>query len=80
MTFECVAYEKSGGVAVVTLDRPDVSNAIDERMRDELSRVWSDFKRDDDCRVAVVTGSGEHFCAGLDHRAWPGRGASTAGC
>jgi enoyl-CoA hydratase len=57
---------QADGVLLVTLNRPDVLNAADERMHRELATVWSDISRDAETRVAVVTGAGRAFSAGGD--------------
>ncbi|HLH59693.1 MAG TPA: enoyl-CoA hydratase/isomerase family protein [Streptosporangiaceae bacterium] len=54
------------GVLLITLNRPEKYNATNEVMHGELARVWSDISRDDDVRVAVVTGAGKAFSAGGD--------------
>ncbi len=54
------------GVLLITLNRPDSYNAADEIMHAELARVWTDVARDDQARVAVVTGAGRAFSAGGD--------------
>jgi enoyl-CoA hydratase len=54
------------GVLLITLNRPDSYNAADETMHSELARVWTDVGRDDQARVAVVTGAGKAFSAGGD--------------
>jgi dehydration protein DpgD len=64
-----VQYDKSGHVATVTLDRPDVLNAMDLRMHEELGEVWDDVESDDGVRVAVLTGTGDRaFSVGQDLR------------
>jgi enoyl-CoA hydratase len=55
-----------GGVLLVTLDRPEVLNAAHEPMHAELAEVWADIGRDEQTRVAVVTGAGRAFSAGGD--------------
>jgi enoyl-CoA hydratase len=65
--FETVLYEKNGGVAYVTLNRPQALNAYNVQMRDDLYEVLSAIKIDDEVRVAVFSGAGEKaFCAGAD--------------
>ncbi|HEV2450593.1 MAG TPA: enoyl-CoA hydratase/isomerase family protein [Streptosporangiaceae bacterium] len=54
------------GVLLITLNRPDSYNAADEVMHSELATVWTDVARDDQARVAVVTGAGKAFSAGGD--------------
>ncbi len=63
-----VLYEKrDGGVAWVTLNRPDVLNAINMRMRDELWELMHAVRDDPDVRVVVFKGAGERaFSAGAD--------------
>jgi dehydration protein DpgD len=64
-----VRYEKRGHVAYVTLDRPEVLNAMDLRTHEELGVVWDDAEADDDVRVVVLTGAGDRsFSVGQDLR------------
>ena len=54
-------------VATVTIDRPDVLNAIDLATEAELQRIWSELERDDSVRLVVLTGAGDRaFCVGAD--------------
>jgi enoyl-CoA hydratase/carnithine racemase len=65
--FETLLLEIAEGVATVTLNRPEVLNAFDERMQDELAALWQRLRSDDDVRAVVLTGSGEQaFCVGID--------------
>ena len=74
MELEHLIYEKRGHIAVVTLNRPEVNNSTNAKMRQELSDVWTDFKYDDDMLVAVLTGAGEQaFCTGMDRTERPAR-------
>lgn len=69
MTSQTIRYELSEGVAILTLDRPDVLNAMNNPMRAELLEVFSRLRTDEDVRVVIVTGAGERaFCAGADIR------------
>lgn len=62
-----VRYEKKDHVAYVTLNRPDVLNAMDLRTHEELAEVWDDVEADREVRVAVLTGAGDRaFCVGQD--------------
>jgi len=62
-----VKYEKRDRIAVITLNRPRVLNAINLALMEELNRVVVDFQNDDGLLVAIVTGAGERaFCAGAD--------------
>lgn len=64
--FTAIRYEVADGVATITLDRPDVLNALDAAMERELVYVWDRVDADDDVRAVVVTGSGRAFCSGYD--------------
>ncbi len=67
---ETIRYEKSARIAFVTLNRPEAKNAIDLAMHDELCRIWRDFRDDDQVDVAILSGTGDSFCAGADLRTW----------
>jgi enoyl-CoA hydratase/carnithine racemase len=59
--------ETRGKVLVVTMDRPEVHNAIDPEMNRDLIATWRRLKDEEELRVAVLTGAGERaFCAGVD--------------
>ncbi|MFO8165409.1 MAG: enoyl-CoA hydratase-related protein [Desulfatiglandales bacterium] len=66
MNLTQIRYELDSGVATITLHRPNKLNAVTERMRDELIKIFAEANRDDMVRVVVVTGAGEAFCAGAD--------------
>jgi 2-(1,2-epoxy-1,2-dihydrophenyl)acetyl-CoA isomerase len=63
-----VRYEASERVATITLDRPDVLNAFDRALKDELLAALRKAAKDDDVRVAIITGEGRAFSAGQDLR------------
>ena len=52
------------GVLLVTINRPDRSNAVNPRLHSELGGVWRDIDRDPRVAVAVITGAGDAFCSG----------------
>jgi enoyl-CoA hydratase len=54
------------GVTVVTMDRPEKLNAMDEALVTGLHGALDEAGRDPECRVIVITGAGRGFCAGLD--------------
>jgi enoyl-CoA hydratase len=62
LTFE----RKPQGVVLITIDRPDVLNATNDRLHWELTQIWLTLDADDDARVAVITGRGRAFSAGGD--------------
>jgi len=64
-----ISYERTGNVAIITIDRQEVRNALDIEARTELFEAWSRFAGDRDSSVAILTGAGtEAFCAGTDLR------------
>ena len=69
MAYEAIRYELADGIATITLNRPAVHNAMNERMREELTACFGELARSEDARVVVVTGTGERaFSAGADIR------------
>jgi enoyl-CoA hydratase/carnithine racemase len=64
---EYVIYEKKGHVAYVTINRPEVLNALHSYVYAELRSVWLDIGRDPNIYVGILTGAGDRaFCAGRD--------------
>lgn len=61
-----VLYERDGGVATVTLNRPERMNTISQPMLLALSEALLAGGRDPEVRVLIITGAGRAFCAGLD--------------
>jgi enoyl-CoA hydratase/carnithine racemase len=67
MEFETLLYEEADGVAIVTMNRPEVHNAFNDTMQAELRELWRDLRRNDDVRAVVLTGAGdEAFSTGID--------------
>jgi enoyl-CoA hydratase len=64
-----VRYQVDGPLAVVTIDRPDVANAIDRPTANALADAFRRFEADDSLAVAVLTGANATFCAGADLKA-----------
>jgi enoyl-CoA hydratase/carnithine racemase len=61
--------EREGHLLVVTLDRPEVRNALHRAASDELDHVWTLYETDPELRVAILTGAGDRsFSAGYDMR------------
>jgi enoyl-CoA hydratase len=61
-----VHVETDGPIAIVTIDRPEVRNAVDRPTADELRRAFEAFDADESLLVAILTGAGGTFCAGAD--------------
>jgi enoyl-CoA hydratase/carnithine racemase len=67
MPLENLLLERDGAVAIVTINRPNVLNALNTQTLDELRRTVLDLKGDDSARVMILTGAGERsFVAGAD--------------
>jgi len=80
--FETITYEEANGVAWVTLNRPEVHNAFNTKMTQELHAVWRALRHNDDVRCTVLTAAGERaFCTGIDRSEvnvdWPDELAQT---
>ncbi len=65
-----VLYEKDGRIARITLNRPEVLNAIDDSLPGELAACVGEANADDSVHVIVLSGAGEAFCAGYDLTAY----------
>ena len=61
-----VTLEKKGRVGIVTINRPDALNALNDQMLRDLSEVLDEVERDPEIFVAIVTGAGRSFVAGAD--------------
>lgn len=74
-----VLYDVTDHIATITLNRPETRNAINAEMRNELNEAWTNFLEDEDAWVAILTGSGDVFCAGADLKGGPGSAGTFAG-
>ena len=69
MSYETVLYDVSDHVATLTLNRPEVMNAFNQRMCEEIQDVWMRARLDDDVRVVVVQANGGRaFSVGVDRK------------
>lgn len=66
MPYTTLLFERAEGVATITLNRPDKSNAFDDSLITELIDALKMVERDDETRAVVITGAGKNFCAGQD--------------
>lgn len=65
--FEVLLFEKQDGIGIVTINRPQVLNALNDQVFAELKRIFELMEYDDEVRVAVLTGAGDKaFVAGAD--------------
>ncbi len=66
MAYTTLLFDQSEGVATITLNRPDKSNAFDEALIRDLIDALKAVERDDQARAVLITGAGKNFCAGQD--------------
>jgi enoyl-CoA hydratase len=73
MNFETVLYEVDGPVCTITMNRPDVANAQNTALIDDLDAAFDEADADDAVRVVVLAAAGKHFSAGHDLKALVGQ-------
>jgi trans-feruloyl-CoA hydratase/vanillin synthase len=66
MTYKTIKVETKDQVTTITLNRPERRNAMNPTLHLEMVDALTALEYDDDCRVLVITGAGESFCAGQD--------------
>ena len=66
MAYETLLIESKDQITTITLNRPKSKNAMNPQMHFDMCDALAGVERDDDCRVLVITGSGDSFCAGMD--------------
>jgi len=64
-----VHFDPDGSIVVITIDRPEVANAIDRPTAEQLAAAFRRFDADESLSVAVLTGANGRFCAGADLKA-----------
>ncbi|MGZ4030976.1 MAG: enoyl-CoA hydratase-related protein [Tumebacillaceae bacterium] len=64
--YETILYQLEDGVLTIALNRPDVMNAYNQKMGDELYDAFKRAEDDENVRVIVLTGTGRAFCSGQD--------------
>lgn len=72
MNFQFIKYELKEGVVTITLNRPEVYNALNDAITFELQDAFRAVAKDDNARVVVLTGEGKAFCSGQDLKAVSG--------
>lgn len=68
MVYETILYERKGKIAYITLNRPEVLNALNDAMNQELLEALGQFDADEQAWVAILSGQGRCFCSGADVR------------
>ena len=66
MSSNVLVVEKSGAIATITLNRPEAMNALSTELRGAITDAFREIQADEAIRVAILTGAGRAFCAGLD--------------
>ncbi|MEJ2716586.1 MAG: enoyl-CoA hydratase-related protein [Deltaproteobacteria bacterium] len=66
MTYDTLNYSHDSGIAVITLNRPEVRNALNDKLVEELERLLRAIEKDERVRVAIITGGEGCFSAGAD--------------
>lgn len=74
MPYETILYTVEDSIATLTLNRPDVLNAFNQAMTDEIQDALKKVERDEAARCLVITGSGRAFSAGEDLKSHVGEG------
>ncbi len=66
MNFQCIIYEKDGGIALIKLNRPQVLNAMNKQLWLDFQKALADAKKDPVIKVVIITGQGRAFSTGAD--------------
>ena len=66
MSYQCILFEQSDGIARLTLNRPERLNSFNVQMHEEVKEALREIRGDSTCRVLILTGAGRGFCAGQD--------------
>ena len=72
-----VEYDIDGKIAIITINRPERRNAVDQSTATDLYNAFLKFDNDNSLSVAILTGKGGHFCAGADLQALSGGDKNT---
>jgi 2-(1,2-epoxy-1,2-dihydrophenyl)acetyl-CoA isomerase len=73
MNYQFLLYTIQDGVATITLNRPDVFNALNDEITYELQDALKQVAKDENVRVVILTGAGKAFCSGQDLKAASGQ-------
>jgi enoyl-CoA hydratase len=79
MSEPVVLVTKAGGIATVTLNRPEKLNALNRDLRSNFCRAMQELRDDPEAQVVIITGAGRAFCAGLDLRELGAEGSGESG-
>jgi enoyl-CoA hydratase len=67
VAYQNLLYEKDNGIGIVTINRPQAANALDDQAYSEIHQVFQEIEKDKEVRVVIITGAGDKsFIAGTD--------------
>ena len=66
MSYQTLLIEKSDGVGILTLNRPQKKNAMNPQLHEDMTAALEELRYDEAVRVLILTGAGDTFCAGMD--------------
>ncbi len=66
MAYESIIFEKEDNIAIITFNRPEARNAVNNQVRAEFTAAIAEVEADDDIMVLILTGSGKAFVSGVD--------------
>lgn len=66
--FETILYERRGRICYITLNRPEILNAVNDKLGEEVNEAYREFDTDSEAWVAILSGAGRAFCSGADVR------------
>lgn len=66
MAYESIIFEKEDSIAIITFNRPEARNAVNNQVRAEFTAAIAEVEADDDIKVLILTGRGKAFASGVD--------------
>jgi len=66
VSYSAVVYDKRQNYAIITLNRPEAGNAINQQLSQDMDDVCQEINQDEEVRVVIVTGAGNTFCGGSE--------------
>ncbi|MBM2826451.1 MAG: short chain enoyl-CoA hydratase [Dehalococcoidia bacterium] len=78
MGYQTVILERQGNLATITMNRPEVLNAINRQLREDIHSALDEVAVDSEIRVVILTGAGRGFCSGADVTQMRGRAEGNA--
>ncbi len=66
MAYESIIFEKEDNIAIITFNRPEARNAVNNQVRAEFAAAIAEVEADDEIKVMILTGNGKAFASGVD--------------